>query len=294
MGIHGRPTTTFSVALRPAIFRLGFLTLLFASGAAAQKLALLTPDSKDKSRSYAEAIADSLEGRFTILDPSMSITAFASAGSETPFNLTAERAAGAGAAIGSDIFVLLRAETLRRSAFGRPGYYESYAAIYVVSTRTGRLVLWKISTFEASTAVKAELLLRQAVPVVANEIADVIRTTLKAEVSEPLPPVLEEPLAENSKNFRAPIPYRRIKPEYTNEAALYDVTATVEIVVDLDAKGTIQHTQIVRWAGFGLDESVEKTVREMNWRPAERNGKTIPMRFLLRYNFKKPDKDKTD
>jgi hypothetical protein len=75
---------------------------------------------------------------------------------------------------------------------------------------------------------------------------------------------------------------------------LYDVTATVERGVDLDAKGSIQRTRIVRWAGFGLDESVEKTVREMNWRPAELNGKNVPMRFLLRYNFKKPEKETTE
>jgi TonB family protein len=294
MGTYGRPTFTILAALRLAMFRLLSLTLLLASCAAAQKLALITPDSKDKSRNYAEAMADSLEGRFTILDQSMSSTAFGSAELETPFNLTAEKAAAAGAAMGCDIFVLLRADTLRRSAFGRPGYYESYAAIYIVSTRTGRLLLWKISTFEAPTAVKAELLLRQAVPVVSNEIADVIRTAQRTEVSELLPPLLEEPPAENSRNFRAPIPYRRIKPEYTNEAALYDVTATVEVLVDLDANGTIQRTRIVRWAGFGLDESVDKTVREMNWRPAERNGKSIPMRFLLRYNFKKPEREKTE
>ena len=40
-----------------------------------------------------------------------------------------------------------------------------------------------------------------------------------------------------------------------------------------------------------LDESVDKTVRAMNWRPAERNGKSLPMRFLVRYNFKKIDKE---
>ena len=62
-------------------------------------------------------------------------------------------------------------------------------------------------------------------------------------------------------------------------------------MVDLDANGNILRTDVVRWAGFGLDESVEKTVRSMNWRPAERNGKTLPMRFLVRYNFKKIEKD---
>jgi hypothetical protein len=51
---------------------------------------------------------------------------------------------------------------------------------------------------------------------------------------------------------------------------------------------------ITRWAGFELDESVAKAVRSMNWRPAERNGKPLPVRFLLRYNFKKIEKDDPD
>jgi hypothetical protein len=65
----------------------------------------------------------------------------------------------------------------------------------------------------------------------------------------------------------------------------------VEIVIDADASGRIMRTEITRWAGYGLDESVDKTVRAMNWRPAERNGKSLPMRFLVRYNFKKIDKE---
>jgi hypothetical protein len=50
-------------------------------------------------------------------------------------------------------------------------------------------------------------------------------------------------------------------------------------------------SKIVRWAGFGLEEAVERAVRSMNWRPAMRNGKALPMRVLLRYNFRKVEKD---
>jgi hypothetical protein len=50
-------------------------------------------------------------------------------------------------------------------------------------------------------------------------------------------------------------------------------------------------TQIVRWAGYGLDEAVTETVRRMNWRPATRGGKALPIRVLLRYNFKKIEKE---
>jgi len=74
-------------------------------------------------------------------------------------------------------------------------------------------------------------------------------------------------------------------------AFLYDVKGTVEVMVDLDDKGNIIKTEIARWAGFGLDESVIDAVRKMNWRPAERNGKPLPTHFLLRYNFKKSEKE---
>ena len=105
---------------------------------------------------------------------------------------------------------------------------------------------------------------------------------------------LEELPAENSpeaKNFRPPLPYRRIKPPYTRTAYQYSIAATVDVEVDVDETGGIARTEIVRWAGFGLDEAVEKTIRQMNWKPADRNGKPLPMRVLLRYNFKKVEPD---
>ena len=80
-------------------------------------------------------------------------------------------------------------------------------------------------------------------------------------------------------------------PPYTALANLYRVTATVDIEVDFDESGVVSHTEIVRWAGFGLDEAVAETVRKMNWRPALKNGKAIPIRVLLRYNFKKIEKE---
>ncbi|MEO8042966.1 MAG: energy transducer TonB, partial [Acidobacteriota bacterium] len=84
---------------------------------------------------------------------------------------------------------------------------------------------------------------------------------------------------------------RRIKPDYTTTAFLYDVRATIDVEADVDSDGRILSTRIVRWAGFGLEDSVEKAIRSMNWRPAMRGGKPLPMRVLLRYNFTKVDKE---
>ena len=277
-----------------AYLRLCVFALIFTPSVIAQRVAILTPDKAESSRSFAEKIEIKLGEKMRVLDDSLAESAYLSVSPATPFNLTTEESKKIGTAIGCDLFILLRSETLRRSSFERAEYYESYSAIYVVSSRTGRLVFWKLQQFEAAKPDKSEKLLTESAAPLASQISDQIQNAIKREITEPAPAAMEDVPQENSpaaKNFRAPIPYRRIKPEYAALASLYRIAASVELMVDLDANGNILRTDVVRWAGFGLDESVEKTVRSMNWRPAERNGKTLPMRFLVRYNFKKIEKD---
>lgn len=270
----------------------GFALVLFSSSPA-QRLAILTPDKAPSSISFAEKLASKLAAELKVVDGALSESAYLSVSPKTPFNLTANESKATGAVIGCDLFIILRVATQRRSSFQRAEYYESYAPVYLVSSRTGRLVFWKLQQFEAAAPGTSERLLNDSVEQLAAEIANQAKAAIKREIAESDPPALEEVPDANSpaaKNFRSPIPYRRFKPEYTAEAALYDITATVDVLVDTNAVGSIMRTDVVRWAGYGLDESVEKTVRQMNWRPATRNGKPLPMRFLLRYNFRKVEK----
>jgi hypothetical protein len=228
-----------------------------------------------------------------IIDPDLATSAFRSIATDTPFNMTSDMAKRVGAVIGSDLFILIKPTLQRRNSSAKKDYFEAYAAIYVVSSRTGHLVDWKLWNAEDRDESKAATSLVNRTPAQAIDIGEHIEKAAHDEVTAPRVKPLEEPPDADSalaKNFKAPIPFRRIKPEYTAIAAFYEVAATVEIVIDLDEKGHVMRTEIVRWAGFGLDESVEKAVREMNWRPAERDGKFLPMRFLVRYNFKKIDK----
>lgn len=286
--------TTRSKNKKVGLLFLPFAFCIFAHAAAAQRVAILTPDDSEQSRSMAELLTEALSTRLKVIDSSLSEAAFNSKKPADPFNMTADESKRAGAVIGCDQLILIRANNQRRNASGRGEYFEAYAVIYVVSSRTGRLIHWALHKYEAVNAPAAARSLNAALPSVADEIKAKIDAATKAEIAESSVPFMEEPPLPNSpeaKNFVAPIPFRRIKPEYSAEAAFYEITATVEILVDLDAAGKILRTEIVRWAGFGLDESVERTVRQMNWRPAERGGKTLPMRFLLRYNFKKVDKE---
>lgn len=285
--------TTRSKNKKIGLLFLPFAFCLFAYAAAAQRVAILTPDDSEQSRSVADFLTEALSTRLKVIDNGLSEAAFNSKKPTAPYNMTSDESKRAGAVIGCDQLILIRSANQRRNASGRGEYFEAYAVIYAVSSRTGRLIHWALHKYEAVNAAAAARSLNAAAPTIADEIKAKIDAS-KAEVTGPPLPFMEEPPEPNSpgaKNFVAPIPFRRIKPEYTAEASFYEVTATVEIMVDLDAAGKVLRTEIVRWAGYSLDESVERTVRQMNWRPAERSGKALPMRFLLRYNFKKVDKE---
>ncbi len=256
----------------------------------AQKIAILNPEKSDQSENFAQNIKNVLSGKFKILDKSLSEVAFSSVSYEKPFNLSLKEAKNIGAAVGCDYFLLIESKTLRRFSLEKKEFYESFAAVYVVSSRSGRLIFWKLVNGEAKITDESEKLLLNSVGNLASDISYKIIETERNEINEKIPPELEELPEENSpeaKNFRPPLPYKRFRPNYTEIANLYSIEATVDILLDLDENGKILRSEISRWAGFGLDESVTKTVTEMNWRPASRNGKTLPIRVLLRYNFKK-------
>ena len=268
------------------------LLSLLAAAAAAQPIAVISPDRSSQSISFAEQLKQSLPKPLEPIDADMAWAAFSSTLPATPYNMPEEEARLVGLRMGCDYFVLVRSEVVRRSSFERAEYYEAYSALYVVSRRTGRLVDWRLLSFEASKSEAARKLLQDAIPETAAKIAVLVPAVLKTELNQPQAPDLPEPTDNKDKDpsLRSPLPYRRLKPEYTAQASLYGVTATVEITVDLDAAGTITRTEITRWAGYGLDEAVDKAVRTMNWRPADRNGKPLAMRFTLQYNFKKLEK----
>lgn len=261
--------------------------------AGAQKIAVLVPEKTSQSEAFSEKLETSLAGKFKILDSALSEAAFLSAAVEKPFNMTREEGKIVGAAIGSRFFLLVKAENLRRYSFEKKEYFESYAAVHVVSTRTGRLVFWKLQTFGGKTAKEAEKMLFGSTDELAAEIFARLAAVAPEEINERRAQ-LEEIPEENSleaKNFRSPLPYKRISPPYTALANLYKIAATVDIEVDFDETGKILRTEIIRWAGYGLDESVTETIRKMNWRPATRDGKPLPVRAVLRYNFKKLEKE---
>lgn len=264
--------------------------LILSAAANAQRIAVIEPE-----RAHVEGLASLIRGHLTsdfkILDESLADAAFRSVSLSDPFNLTTSDARQIGQVLGVSEYILLRSAVQRRASLDRPAYFEAYAIAYVVDARTGSLIAWLRENVE----VQGEKDAREKLIATAAKLADRITASLKVNRFSLVrdPKFIDVP-AENSplaKGLRTPVPYRRLRPAYTDLASSYGVKATIDIEVDIDADGTVARTSIERWAGFGLEESVEKAVRSMNWRPAEREGKPLPMRILLRYNFVKVEKD---
>jgi hypothetical protein len=265
-----------------------FLTLISISGmmpAFSQTFAIIAPDATVGDTAFAVSMRKAMATRVAVLDLTLSDSAFRAVPSEDPFNLSSETAKNIGNSIGCRFYLLVRTGLQRRSSSERHEYFEAFAVYYLVSSLTGSLTRWSLEKFEENTPEQAMKKLEASIPETAQALIDAaLAADIRERVSEE--GIAIEDASDASNDTRPPLPYRRLRPEYTQLADFYNVAATVDIEVDVSAEGKILRTAVVRWAGYGLDESVDRTVREMQWRPADRKGVTLPMRVLLRYNFR--------
>ncbi len=255
----------------------------------------------------AAAIRDTLQPKeearaTTVIDRDQTNAAGRGAGFEGSLNLTIQEARDIGAAIGCDFYFIGDAQTLSRVPSTKPAYYESYATVFLVSARTGRLVLWERPSVQRDSPEESEkaLLAILSAPDTRQRYFVAFRRAQEDERSERIAAVensarvievMSDDQSNDNQEVRAPRPYRRLKPPYPESAARAEVEATVDVLVDIDAGGEVGRVEIARWAGYGLDQSVIDTVKQMHFFPAQRDGVAMRMRVLLRYNFRKPPLD---
>ena len=190
-------------------------------------------------------------GDITVVDPDLSRAAAKGIGYTGSLNLTVSEARDLGAALASEFYILGDAQTLRRSSFEAPVYYESYCSIFLVSARTGRLLLWERPSFERPLATAAEGKLSQYLSDdgLCRRLLDIIkktrdeermqRTVLTASAEAVIEEAPEDEKAAEVQGIRTPRPYRRLRPEYPQTAARAEAEATVDVVVDVGADGEV-------------------------------------------------------
>ncbi|MCP9493132.1 MAG: TonB family protein [Pyrinomonadaceae bacterium MAG19_C2-C3] len=271
--------------------------------------------------------AHDMLSRLTLLDAELAHAASRGAGYAGSLNLTLYQGRDIGASIGCDFFFLIKSETSRRSSFATPVYYEAATSVMLVSTRTGKLVMWNRVAAESENASDAGRLmfdkfnravwtyrvavLRRAedesrarqvfiaepsvttseMPVVIDEDSpspDTGNDTDKKDASEKLAGDKVKGEGLTKQSVRPPQPYRRPRPAYTESARDAGVEATIDVEVDVLPDGTVGRVEVVRWGGFGLDEAVTDSIKQTYFRPAMRDGAAVLSRVLLRYNFRRP------
>lgn len=255
---------------------------------------------------FARTVTDKLRGglksidALTLLDSDLGRAAAKGAGYSGSLNMLVSEARDLGAALSSDFYLIGDAQTIRRSSSAKPVYYESYCSLFVISSRSGKLARWERLSFDADTPGLAEQkLLSELNQSFIQSVGLSIKRTKSTEQAERSVINVDAPLIEDApddekiaeaEGLRLPKPFQRLRPEYPQSAAKADAEATVDVLVDVDAKGEVGSVEVVRWAGFGLDEATVATVRQLHFFPAMRNGAPVPLRVLLRYNFRKPPK----
>ena len=289
--------------------RSAFVSLLLfglavgAQGQTAQpvaRVAVLNFGETTSGRLTSEKLSTALanESAVSLIDRDLACVAARGVGYSGSLNLTVQEARDLGAAIGCDFYLLGDAQTLRRSSSAGGAYFESYASIFLVSARSGRLISWDRPSFEAATPEAAEKLLQSQISnaetrrryLAALRRAQEEERSLRQIAVERNTPLIEGAPEEvdQKSGLRMPRPYRRLRPAYPDTAARADAEGTVDVLLELDKDGEVSRVELARWAGFGLDEATVNTVRQLHFFPALRDGVPIPIRILLRYNFRKP------
>jgi TonB family protein len=299
-------SSLFRVIFRPALFILS-LTYALALNVTAQadgrrvRIAVLdfgeTSAGRVASEKFSNALA--METETLLVDRDLSRAAARGVGYSGSLNLSLPEARDLGAAIGSDFYIIGESQTLRRSPSTGPIYFESYASLFLVSARTGRLITWDRSSFQAASPQAAEKLLLAEITnkenlqryFIAIKRAQEEERHEREVALERNTPVIEEAPDDaraEANGLQLPRPYKRLRPAYPDTAARADAEGTVDVLVDLDKEGEISRVEVARWAGFGLDQAAVDTARQLHFFPAMREGVAIPMRVLLRYNFRRP------
>jgi len=292
------------------VFRLSLLLALFTALAAATPaqprrttIATVLLNNSELERRVSELYSEGFQAAdLDVLDTDLAMAAAKGAGYAPSLNMAVSEARTFGSVVGSDFFVLIDAQTLRRSPSSNPIYFDSYASIFLVSSRTGRLWRFQWIKVKAATPAQAErhLLTDMSASKYAHPVIEDVRRVLAEEQTRRALAVGREvPVIEvapddsetaTAEGIQLPRPYRRLQPPYPELAASAEVEAVVDVIVDIDENGEVSSREIARWAGFNLDEATLDTVKKLHFFPAMRNGAAIPMRVLLRYNFRKPPK----
>ncbi|HXU39928.1 MAG TPA: energy transducer TonB [Blastocatellia bacterium] len=239
----------------------------------------------------------SRDARVALIDEALVRPALAGIGYDGSINMSKDEARRVAAAIGCDFFIVGKTEALTRSARENESHEEAYVGVMIVDAKTGSLAAFDFVSAKGDTREAAldglAKTLSARVPGYVNQLTQLngaakeqIRIPARSEGGERIEDMPDEG-SLRAVGFAPPEFLTRVKPEYGPEAEQANITATVEAMVVFRLNGEVGRCEIIRWAGFGLEESAERAIRQLKFKPATRDGKPVSIRALIRYNFRR-------
>ena len=77
--------------------------------------------------------------------------------------------------------------------------------------------------------------------------------------------------------------FRKVEPEYSEEAWKAKYQGTVLLNVEVDARGLVTNAQVERSLGLGLDEKALQAVRHWRFRPEMQDGHPVARKSEWRH-----------
>jgi TonB family protein len=241
------------------------------------------------------ALREGLNEPLELVDEQQVASAVRGSGYRGSLNLGLREARDLGMSIGCEYYVLGKVAVGRRigpigtEAGSGASYYLGVIGLFLVEARRGRLGAFSFQQVDGKSEDEARKRLLASLGDVWSRLKKglVAKARLDASATPDDGVVidLDDP-STPTRGLVPPVFYERLRPQYTSEAQLAEITAAVEIQAVFRGNGQVTDLEIVKWAGFGLDESALETAARLRFKPAERNGQPISVRALVRYNFK--------
>ncbi|MFY9609763.1 MAG: energy transducer TonB [Blastocatellia bacterium] len=259
-----------------------------------------SPEHSTALAGKAESILNSSLGsdsRVSLVDESIVQPALKGVGYDASINMSRDEARKLGSAIGCDFFITGKLETFTRSDRVAEEHEEAFIGVMIVDGRTGALAMFDFISEKAATREAAVGALIKTLATRAGSYADrmsrfqlargqVVPSASGTGGAERVEDIPDED-SPRAVGFAPPEFLNRAKPDYTDAAERADITAVVEATAVFLSNGEVGEIQIVRWAGFGLDESAERAIRQLKFKAASRDAKPVSVRATVRYNFRR-------
>jgi TonB family protein len=100
------------------------------------------------------------------------------------------------------------------------------------------------------------------------------------------PPANDARIYDLGKNLTPPVPIYDPDPPYTKAASKAKYSGRVALAIVVDTEGNVVDAQVIRAAGYGLDESAMDTVRTWKFKPATKDGVPVRVRLSVEVSFK--------